>query len=292
MTTMANEASKPDRVTTFLSVTGVNNQELQFLANLSPPISESESNWSVIGNLAHRPDIGWTKIYEFDSWLTSMDRSVGGSLFAVSLDGRLHSNHTGAWGEMDLRCPGLNSVWAATDDGAFAVGEGATRVRIAGMGATAIRGTPQQRLNAVHGTSPENVLAVGDNGLIMRFDGANWIQLDPPTNYNLLAVLCRSQSEAYIAGAGGVLLRYDGTDFEHLVKPGDLVITGLAWYRDALHAAAGQGGVHVLTAIGLDQIKPLILYKLRTIGDLLFGWGNNLIAQFDGSGWWGGRIDL
>lgn len=289
---MADQESIPDSVTTFLSVTGASNQVLQFLANISPAISEAESNWSVIANLSHRPTIDWTKVYEAEAWLTSMDRSSGGVLFAVSLNGRLHSNSTGSWTETNLACPGLNAVWAAGDDEAFAVGENATRVHVLGTDVIVVAGLPTQRLNAVHGTSSQNVLAVGDNGMIMRFDGANWNELESPTNYNLLSVLCRSETETYIAGAGGLLLRFDGTGFEQVVPPGDLVITGMAWYRDELYVAAGLSGVHILNVDVLEQVKPLIIYKLRTIANLLFGWGNNLIVQFDGAGWWGGRIDL
>ena len=58
-------------------------------------------------------------------------------------------------------------------------------------------------------------------------------------------------------------MRYDGQDFEHLTSPSELTITSLAWYRDALHAAAGLDGVHVLEPTGLTQIKPLMLVHLQ-----------------------------
>ena len=289
---MADEANEPNRVTTFLSITGTNNLELQFLANLSREISEPDSNWSVIADMAHRPAINWAKVYEAKSWLTSMDRSLGGILFAVSMDGKLHSDKIGTWRVRDLRCPGLNAVWAASDDEVFAVGESATRVNVLGTVVNVVRGLPEQRLNAVHGTSPQNVLAVGDNGLILRYDGVYWNELEVATNYNLLAVFCRSETEAYVAGAQGVLMRFDGTDFKHLVAPEELIITDLAWYRDALYVASGQNGIHVLGQDRLERIKELIVYGLRTVDGLLFAWGNNLVVQFDGSGWWGGRINL
>jgi len=292
---MSDEPDESDRETTFLSITGTNSQELQFLANLSPTISEADSNWSLIGNLALRPALNWAKLYEGDSWLTSMARSPRGFLFAVSMNGELHSNRTGTWAVTDLACPGLNAVWAAPDEEVFAVGLDGTRARITGASIDITSGEGSvERLNAVHGTSSRNVLAVGNKGSVMRFDGASWLELETPTNYNLLAVHCRSETEAYVAGAGGVLMRFNGTDFSHLVSPGELVITGLAWYKDALHLAAGLDGVLRLDPIGggLDQIKNLIVARLAMADDVLICWGNNLVAEFDGLGWWGGRLDI
>lgn len=289
---MSTDLNQTDRITTFLNVTGTSNEKLNFLANLSPTVSEPESNWSVIGQLAHRPDINWKKMYEAEAWLTAMDESAGGSIFAVSVDGRLHSGIAGQWSELDLHCPGLNAIWAASDNEAFAVGEKDVRVRALGGNVNTVVGAEGNRLNAVHGTSSKNVVAVGDNGLIMRFNGNEWTELDSATNYNLLAVLCRSETEVYIAGAAGILLLYDGATVRQIDTAVDYVFSGLAWYRGSLHLAAGQNGIGVLGAGGVEQIKTLVLYKIKVIGELLFGWGNNLIAQYDGAGWWGGRIDI
>ena len=48
-----------DNVTTMLAITGSGHADLQFLANLSPAISEPDSNWSIIGTMAHKPKIDW-----------------------------------------------------------------------------------------------------------------------------------------------------------------------------------------------------------------------------------------
>jgi hypothetical protein len=279
-----------DTVTTLLGITGSSHTDLQFLANISPAVSEPDSNWSIIGKMMHKPRIDWAKDYEVGSWLTSMDSSGAGRLFAVSNDGKLHSNRAGPWAVTDLRCPGLNGVWAASDQEVFAVGQSAVRVNVIGSVTNVVLGLPTQRLSAVHGTSRANVLAVGKNGMVLRFDGATWVELERVTNYNLLAVLCRSESEAYVAGAGGVLMRFNGVGFEHLAASSGMIVTGLAWYRHALHVATATDGVQVLGPRGLAPIKQLGLARLRTIGDLLFGIGNDLVVQYDGSGWWGGKL--
>ena len=154
---------------------GANSQDLHFLANLSPEVSEAEANWSVIGKLAHRPAVNWTKIYATESWLTAMTRSPHGRLFAVSIDGNLYSNRTGTWTVTDLGCPPLNAVWAATEDAAFAVGDKGACVQITGTAIDATSIKAAQDLYGVNGTSQRHVVAVGNDGAVLRFDGTSWI---------------------------------------------------------------------------------------------------------------------
>ena len=153
------------------------------------------------------------------------------------------------------------------------------------------RDSKKRRLNAVHGTSPTNVIAVGDRGLTLRFDGTSWVDMKPPTRKNLLTVLCRSDQEVYVAGGQGALFRWDGSKWEAIPTP-EITISSLAIYRDVLYAASGKTGVYRMGPNGLDEFKKLILNRLRTIDDLLFGVGNRLVAQFDGTGWWGGNLSI
>jgi hypothetical protein len=277
---------------TVLRITGVGIDQLYFLSNVYPRIFDPDAVTSMIATLAYKPNVKWETIFSVETWLTSMDQSKGGNIFVVSMDGELHSNRAGKWEMMDLNCPeGLNDVWACSDDEIFSVGIRGDRVHLIGSSLEVTRDKLGRRLNAVHGTSNNNVFAVGDQGLIMRFDGTNWIELEAPTNYNLLAVLCPSKTETYVAGTEGILLKWDGRDWE-LQKGPNITITGLAWYRNALYAAAGGDGVYVLGSKGLEKIKDVQLYRLRTIADLLFGCGNKLVARYDGAAWRGGELDL
>ena len=189
------DVQETDQVTTILSVTGTSRSKLQFLANLSQG-DEPDANWSVVAEFALGETIEWTRGRVM---VDSMDRAPRGSLFAVSIDSKVHTNQTGEWTTLDVPSPGLNAVWAALDNDVFVVGERGTRARIGGSAVTVARDvTLDERLNAVHGTSHRNVIAVGDDGVARSNDGSTWTPLEVPTNYNLLAVLVRSETEAYI----------------------------------------------------------------------------------------------
>jgi hypothetical protein len=227
-----------------------------------------------------------------ESWLTSMDQTPSGRLFAVSMEGELHYGEEETWATMNLECPdGLNAIWAASDRDLFAVGLAGWRVRISNMVPHVNRDTRERRLNAVHGTSPENIYAAGDGGVIFRYQGGIWSEIESATNVALLAVLCHND-DVYFAGAEGTLFRRIGDQWNELHSPEEITITSLAWYQDSLFAAAGLNGIYRLGPNGLEKFKDRIIYRLRTVGDLLFAFGNNLVIQFDGSGWWGGELDL
>ncbi|HEX5749514.1 MAG TPA: hypothetical protein VFZ09_25015 [Archangium sp.] len=286
-------SNQPDHQTSLISIVGTHPRDLQLLANLAPPVDDPESIFSVVGSLQHETPVTWTKMYEAEAWVTSMIRSPTGRLYAVDMEGQLHSTDTaGKWTTRDLGCPdGLIDLWVASDDELFAAGDQGDRVHFSKGKVELVRDPTNRRLNAVHGCAPNDVYMVGDKGAIFQYRDGQWAEMEPPTNYNLLTVLCISQQEIYVAGARGMLFRGSGNDWEQLKAP-DINISSLAWYRGALHAAGGKDGVFRLEPHGLEQVKNLTLYRLRTIGDHLFGLGGRLVARFDGTGWWGGPLNL
>ncbi|QSQ19784.1 hypothetical protein JY651_31430 [Pyxidicoccus parkwayensis] len=285
-------STAPDHHTSFISIVGTNPRDLQLLANLSPPVDDPESIVTVIVSLVHEANTTWTKLLEVDAWVTDLARSSSGRLYAVDMDGQLHfTDSKGAWTNRDVGCPdGLVSLWVASDDQVFAAGDHGERVRVSGKQVDIVRDEQERRLNAVHGCSTDDVYMVGEKGAVFRYQGQTWSELESPTNYSLLSVLCRSPREVYLAGARGMLFRGDGDTWEQLKAP-EVTITSLAWYRDALYAAAGKDGIFRLGPQGLEKLKDLTLYRLRVIGDHLFGLGGRLVARFDGKGWWGGPVN-
>jgi hypothetical protein len=281
-----------DHHTSLISIVGTHTRELQMLANLSPLVDDPESILTVIVSLVHEATTTWTKLREIDAWVTDLDRSSTGRLYAVDMDGQLHfTGSGGTWATRDLGCPdGLVSLWVESDDLLFVAGDHGERVRISGKQVDVAKDDQERRLNAVHGCSADDVYMVGEAGTLFRYHGQKWSELESPTNYTLLSVLCRSPQEVYIAGARGMLFRGHGDSWEQIKAPA-VTITSLAWYRDALYAAAGKDGIFRLEPHGLEKIKDLTLYRLRVIGDHLFGLGGRLVARFDGKGWWGGPVN-
>jgi hypothetical protein len=284
--------TEQDHNTTIVSITGIDKERLHILSNLYCEPFDSESVLSVVSKLAHNPGGVCDTYYSTETWCTSMDQSTGGTLFVVSMEGEMHVSKGNKWIILDLECPdGLNSVWASNDDEAFAVGLNGERVRVIGQTVSVDRDPEPRRLNAIHGTSSANVYAVGDNGVIMNYDGTIWKDLHFPTNVNLLAVLCNSENEVYVGGSRGTLLKWNGVQWEALESP-EITITSLALFKGDLYVSAGRDGVYILGKNGLEPFKDLLIYRLKTIGNILFGIGNRLVAQFDGVGWWGGDLNI
>jgi hypothetical protein len=278
--------------TTVVGLTGHEQKHLHMLANLSPKISDPEAIWSVITTLAHKPDFECEREYMVESWLTAMDETPSGQLFAVSMDGELHYTKKGEWTVKDLKCPdGLNAIWAASDTLLFAVGGNGCRVKIEETMGELTLDKKERGLNAVHGTSPENVYAVGEEGVIFHFDGDTWSEIESPTNGELFAVLCHRE-DVYFAGQKGVVFRLTKGKWKELHLPDKTTATSLAWFDGTLFAATGLEGLFRLEPDGFELVKKRIFYELKIVGKLLFCYGNNLIAQFDGKEWWGGEIDL
>jgi hypothetical protein len=278
--------------TSFISIVGTHTRDLQMLASLAPLLDDPQSTHTVIVSLVHETPVTWTKLHEINAWVTDLARSSTGRLYAVDMDGQLHfTGPTGTWATRDLNCPGgLVSLWVESDDLLFAASDHGECVRVSGKLVDVTKDKQERMLNAVHGCSADDVYVVGEAGALFRYHRQKWSELESPTNYTLLSVLCRSPQEVYIAGARGMLFRGHGDSWEQLKAPA-VTITSLAWYRDALYAAAGKDGIFRLEPHGLEKIKDVTLYRLRVIGDHLFGLGGRFVARFDGKGWWGGPLN-
>jgi hypothetical protein len=98
--------------------------------------------------------------------------------------------------------------------------------------------------------------------------------------------------EVYVAGDRGAIFRRRSELWTEIQSRRDIKISGLAWYRDELYAAAGLNGTYKVGPHGIELAKHLVVYRMKTVGDRLFCFGNNLIAQYDGTEWWGGQLSL
>ncbi len=277
----------PDHRTHFETIVGTSAKKLVLLATLMPPTDDPEDNWSLVIDLEYGKELKWTENYEVHKWLTGMSRSPGGRLFAVSIDGELHSSGAKGWTVRNLDCPigGFMSVWAVDDDDVFIGGYNGERLRIRGNNVTRAKDDKERTVNRIHGSGPDDVYTVGTHGAIFHFDGKQWTEVDSPTNRHLEGVLCRSKNEIYVAGWFGTLYRSDGTEWEELECPGDLELAGLEWYKDALYVAASEDGVWRLTPTGLEQVTELLITSLHAVGGHLYGVSKTLVARYDGKTW-------
>src|SRR5262245_12832878 len=112
---MKKEKSIPYDIT-LITLVGKDPKNLRMLGVLSQSGSDPGSGWSVIVKFsAPLPAASVNQrnpIYRVRSWLTSMDESPLGDLYAVSIDGKLHYTNQGKWKVINLRRFGLGYAWA------------------------------------------------------------------------------------------------------------------------------------------------------------------------------------
>jgi len=278
-----------DHLTTIVGLTGKKREQIHLLANMAPTVSDPDDICSVVATLRDS-DAGFhldTDIL-LEAWLTSLDETPSGHLYAVSMEGDLHYVKNKTWTTLDLQCPdGLDALWAASDRVLFAVGDDGACVRIVDMLPTRSVDKKKRTLNHVHGTSPDDAYAVGDNGCILHFQHNTWTEMESPTNATLMAVLCHDDA-VYIAGSEGTLFRFKDDEWDEFHSGKEDVITSLAWCGGALYAAAGVSGIYRLESQGLKKIKDRIADELRTINGVLYAFSGDFIMQFDGKKNWSG----
>ena len=280
--------------TSLITATGNDLRKMHLLANVSPRVGDPEEIISIVADFSVDEQFEFTgvPVHQLDSWLTAMEEPKTGVLYAVSMDGELHSYRGRSWSVLDLDCPeGIIRMWAASEDEVFAAGGAGEKIHVVRSIPEIDRDKKSRCLRGVHGVSKNHVIIVGDKGAICRFDGRGWTDLVSPTNYNLLAVWCRSKKEVYVGGARGHAFRSEGDDWERIKCP-PVMLYEFAWFQGKLWAAAGEDGVLVLGRDGFESAKKLNVFRVRTVADRLFAFGGNLVAVFDGQEWIGTEMDF
>lgn len=280
--------------TSLITATGNDLRKMHLLANVSPRVGDPDEIISVVADFSvdDQFEFNGVPIHQVESWLTSMEEPKARVLYAVSMDGELHSYRGGRWSVLELDAPeGIIRMWTASEDDIFAAGSTGEKIHV-------VRGVPEidrdkkgRCLNGVHGTSKSHVIIVGDKGAVFRFDGRGWTDLVSPTNYNLLTVWCRSKKEVYIGGDKGHAFRSDGDDWERIKCP-PVILYEFTWFQGKLWAAAGEDGILVLGKDGFESAKKLNLFRVRTVADRLFAFGQNRVVVFDGQEWIGTELDF
>ncbi len=112
----------------------------------------------------------------------------------------------------------LRSVWAASTDEVFAVGNGGTILHRQNLVWTAMNSPTSEDLKGVWGASSTDVWAVGNAGTILRYDGTDWTATGNITS-DLEAVWGSGPNDVWIVGTGKVV-HYNGSTFEPRVLTG------------------------------------------------------------------------
>ncbi len=177
------------------------------------------------GTLTGRPTgADWDGTHTFETRLPApTGRTFGGTreshvlLLQYATGGYVEAWSGGRWVEQPVpdattpreQRPVLRSVWGATDDNVWAVGDGGALAHFDGNAWTAFDSGTRANLTNVWGTSRDDVWTVGGTALI-HWDGHAWAHARATVTENALnAVWALGGCAAFVAGDAGTVLRRD-----------------------------------------------------------------------------------
>lgn len=146
--------------------------------------------------------------------------------------------------------------------------------------------------SSIGGENDSSIYVVGFGGKIFHFNGQRWNEVPSSTNQNLERVCATLHKEIYICGKNGTLLRGNDSGFQE-IGGGQIKdhIWGLEYFRGQIYLATLKGlwsynpdsGLISPVKTGLQpEIKG---YRLESRGDVLWSFGVDDLAWFDGNTW-------
>ncbi|SAL23721.1 beta propeller repeat protein [Caballeronia telluris] len=144
----------------------------------------------------------------------------------------------------------------------------------------------------IDGNGPDDLYAVGTGGAMWHFDGAQWRALSSPTNVHLTGVRCVSSTEVYICGFRGVLMK-GNQDGWNVLSPGSILSNfyDVEFFREELYVSAMKG-IWTLKGASLEPMEvlpdnepKLTFHRLHSNGEVLWSFGTDHLAYFDGTDW-------
>lgn len=143
---------------------------------------------------------------------------------------------------------------------------------------------------SIDGTAPDDIYAVGRQGEMFHFNGRSWRQLPGPTNRDLNRVRCVSRDLVYACGDSGVFLRGAQDNWDDLSEPGfQEHLWGLEVFKDTPYVAHLKGlrmfDGRALVPVSTGLKPEIDGYRLHASAGILWSFGQEQIAGFDGKKW-------
>lgn len=282
--------NKSDYQASIVGLLVTSNTGLYLLANLFELPFDAEDITSIIYKFQHKPEVIWEPIYNHYSWITSICSKDDGKLIAVDMNGNFHYNSGRKWELISTTCiNGFNAV-ISDDTKTFAISVDGEIAVLTNNKIEIISNWIGNRLNAISLTRTKEVWAVGDSGLIVKFNGIDWSKFPSPTVENLISIYVTGKNDIYLGGAG-ILLIWNGRNWV-TIKDFQVTIYSITGFNDCIYFACGKDGVYCFQNSSIVFVKALEVYKITTINNAMYAFGNRLMAQFNGSEWWGGQVEL
>lgn len=275
---------------TIYNVFGSSPMRVTLLVNIAP----QPDNWETFSSaIFRRRNETLACEYNINEWLTGMWQTPSGQLYAVSMDGRVHTNPSDDWKVLDLgKHFSFNHIWGADEDLIYCCGLEAVVFRKVNNRWERFDNGLKGDLRLIGGTSPNDLYILGKKGQIFHYDGIRWSDTGSPTNYALVSILCVSEDEVYLAGRRGMFFRgswkgwkqFGGVEFN---------LYALAKYHGTILVGAGLEGILVFDGKELVIFdKNVLAYGLQVIEDRLFAFGERTLQEFDGKKWHRADLDF
>ena len=117
---------------------------------------------------------------------------------------------SGGWQEVESPTDkDLYSVFALSEDNAWAVGDSGVIIHWDGETWSLVESPTSERLNSVYFVSPDDGWVVGNSGTILHWDGSMWKVEDSPVSVDLNDVQFLSRNDGWAVGDSGIILYYD-----------------------------------------------------------------------------------
>lgn len=166
----------------------------------------------------------------------------------------------------------LRSVWAASDDDVFAVGDEGTVLKFDGKDWTQTQVMPAVRLHAVWGTASDNVYAAGDRGMVFQYNGGVWVKVyQAPLDLAFIAITGFGPHDIFAVGDEGLAVHFDGDSWSQIQTGTKSELYGV-WGQDSEHVLA-VGGAGTVVRWNGTQCDT---FAAGTDNDVFGVWGRAL----------------
>lgn len=166
----------------------------------------------------------------------------------------------------------LRSVWTASDDDVFAVGDEGTVLQFDGKDWTQTQVMPAVRLHAVWGTARDNVYAAGDRGTIFQYNGGVWVKVyQAPLDLAFIAITGFGPHDIFAVGDEGLAVHFDGDSWSQIQTGTKSELYGV-WGQDSEHVLA-VGGAGTVVCWNGTQCNT---FAAGTDNDIFGVWGRAL----------------
>ena len=270
---------------TLVGVGNVTADSVSLLVTMEP---ENDDEEEIESRLLHynRKTKEVSVLVEFQDWFTALTEDQQGILYASSASGEFVTLKNNKAVTKDLNCPdGLNALRMLPEGGYVLVGNEGMLVQLEPGKKTPVSYNFGSDLYDLSVFSQTAMVAVGDKGGILYGNGTTWEKIKARTTACMYAVWMVNETFYYVGGERK-LLQIKPDKINSMKIPDGVTVYSMVVFQDQLYIATGEDGIYMVETSGeYKQVADDYMFTLQTAGGFLFGFGNEMMIQYDGTEW-------